>query len=347
MLKQVVKKILGQLGLRKKSGFPFVRRAYPYRPPAGPRRVLGADLLAPTTLAAGAPEPTGRIREVWKTIPGGHKWHHYFATYEEIFSQLGHRPLRMLEIGVYRGGSAKLWRQILPAGSVFVGIDIAPECKQFEDDAAGLHIRIGDQSDPTFLAQVVREFGPFDFILDDGSHYPAHMIASFRHLFLQGLKDPGIYLAEDCATNFWISHRDRGYTFVDLCKDLVDYQHAAYWDLPDEPFFRKGGTAQVPTKEDPASAPSSPRSVSATRSSRSISAGGRACPCPNICRAACFWFSGTLSSPSLPLPFPRNCSFAAHPLQAPPPFPGAVPMRSLLFLTIGALDPAHASPPLP
>ena len=29
----------------------------------------------------------------------------------------------------------------------------------------------------------MREYGPFDMILDDGSHFNEHMIYSFEHLF--------------------------------------------------------------------------------------------------------------------------------------------------------------------
>jgi len=49
------------------------------------------------------------------------KWWHYFGAYEEQFAALAQRsrertlerPLRILEMGVWRGGSLDLWRQYL------------------------------------------------------------------------------------------------------------------------------------------------------------------------------------------------------------------------------------------
>ena len=68
---------------------------------------------------------------------------------------------------------------------------------RFDDPANHRHVRIGSQDDSSFLSSIVREFGQFDVILDDGSHRPSHMNASFRHLFDQGLAAGGLYLAED------------------------------------------------------------------------------------------------------------------------------------------------------
>ena len=138
-----------------------------------------------------------------------------------------------------------MWREYLPTESIIVGIDIDPSCKQFEKEDENLYVRIGDQSNRAFLEDVVAEFGPFDFILDDGSHMCSHMIASFRHLFLAGLKEKGVYLVEDTHSNFWPSHRDTDYSFIDLAKDLVDMMHAHYWTNHSELNFRKDHRQQV------------------------------------------------------------------------------------------------------
>jgi len=151
----------------------------------------------------------------------------------------------MLEIGVYKGGSARMWRQYLHPQSIIVGLDINPACKAYEDQNKNLFIRIGDQADPEFLGKVVDEFGPFDLILDDGSHICSHMIASFNHLFLDGLTSPGVYLVEDTHTNFWESDRDQRYSFTDLSKDLVDLMHYHYFKNQSEALFLKDDPARV------------------------------------------------------------------------------------------------------
>ena len=221
----------------------FGKKRYRYRPPAGPRAHLGADFFAPRVLTADGQLPDDLphdLYSIWKEIPNAHKWLHYFRPYVSVVAPFAKQPIRMLEIGVYKGASVRMWREYLHPESVIVGLDIDEACKQYERPDENLHVRIGDQSDSS-VRRLVDEFGPFDLILDDGSHMSSHMVASFNHLFLEGLKSPGVYVVEDTHTNFWKGFRDRKYSFVDLCKDLVDFMHCHYVDHQSELFFRRSG----------------------------------------------------------------------------------------------------------
>ena len=138
------------------------------------------------------------LYKLWTTIPDGLKWSHYFPIYETIFGPIRTEPLRILEIGIWRGASLQLWRQYFEhPQTIIVGVDISPECARFDAPTDGVHVRIGSQADPEFLKRVVDEFGPFDLIIDDGSHHSSHIIASFNCLYADGLKDSGIYFVED------------------------------------------------------------------------------------------------------------------------------------------------------
>lgn len=218
-----------------------------YRAPTGPSTALAKGHFESIRRVCGneLDRPNGGIYEQWASVPGGHKWLHYFEAYDELLSGRRDRPIRMLEIGVYLGASLETWRKALPPGSVVVGIDIDPKCRQYDRPAENVHVRIGSQADAVFLAEVTREFGPFDVILDDGSHICSHMIASFDHLFLSALSDNGIYIAEDTQTNYWPEYRDQAYSFVDLCKDLVDVMHSHYALAHGEPAYRIGHAVQV------------------------------------------------------------------------------------------------------
>jgi hypothetical protein len=165
----------------------------------------------------------------WAVIPGGHKWTHYFSIYREIFGPRHTEPLRVLEIGVLGGASLKLWRQYFDhPETIIVGIDINPECIKFDAPDAGIHVRIGSQIDAAFLSRAVKEFGPFDLIIDDGSHLSSHIITSFNHLFADGLADSGIYFVEDLHANYWHPWRDSKRSFLDVCKELLEHMHAHY-----------------------------------------------------------------------------------------------------------------------
>lgn len=154
--------------------------------------------------------------EIWKAIPGGHKKYAYFALYDRLFAHLRGAQIKVLEIGIYKGASLKAWRRYLGEGATIIGIDVNKGCLAYDDPTQAIHVRIGSQADAIFLQDVVAEFGPFDIVLDDGSHQTAHQIESFKHLFTGGLKPGGIYFLEDINTSFWPSHRNGPYDVFDL-----------------------------------------------------------------------------------------------------------------------------------
>jgi hypothetical protein len=170
------------------------------------------------------------VYQLWKQHkPRAHKWTHYFDAYHAIFGLRRSQALRILEIGVFQGASLRLWRRYFHnPETVIVGIDIDPACARFDSSRENVHVRIGSQADAAFLATVTRDFGPFDIIIDDGSHQSSHMIASFNHLFAGALRDDGIYLVEDLHANYWEGYRDTRRSFLDLCKELMEFMHDHY-----------------------------------------------------------------------------------------------------------------------
>ena len=172
---------------------------------------------------------TDPLYMLWITTMGGHKWSQYFSIYREILGPLTGNAQRILEIGVHRGASLELWKQYFShPDTLIVGIDIDPNCLQFDSPNDKRHVRIGSQSDGKFLDGVVAEFGPFDLIIDDGSHMSSDVIASFNHLFASGLKDLGIYFVEDLHASYWAEWRNSKKSFLDVCAELIDHMHAHY-----------------------------------------------------------------------------------------------------------------------
>ncbi len=155
-----------------------------------------------------------------------HKWTHYFPIYERHFSRFVNRTTTFVEIGVSKGGSLQLWKRYLGPFAQIVGIDIDPSCKVLEEDQ--ISIRIGDQSNPRFLQQVIDEFGCPDVVLDDGSHKMNHIVASFEFLYPLMEKN-GVYLVEDLHTAYWAEfggglHEPN--SFIERCKTFIDELNA-------------------------------------------------------------------------------------------------------------------------
>jgi SAM-dependent methyltransferase len=173
-----------------------------------------------------------RDMSLWADFQGNserrviHKWKHYFPIYERHFAPFVNRSVNVLEIGCGDGGSLQMWKRYFGPHAQIVGIDIEPRCKNFEEDQ--IAVRIGSQDDPAFLAGVVAEFGPFDVVIDDGSHVQAHVAAAFTHLY-QGLSKNGVYLVEDLHTAYWPDFGGglgKPDTFIEIAKKLIDELNA-------------------------------------------------------------------------------------------------------------------------
>jgi hypothetical protein len=177
-----------------------------------------------------------KIEAIFATSSGGrliHKYSNYFEIYERYLAPLKDRTPAILEIGVQHGGSLLLWDSYFEGNATIYGMDILPECKKFE--SGNIRIFIGDQSDKAFLADVIRQIGKVDIIIDDGSHIPAHQIASFEALFYEVLAEDGVYICEDCHTSYWPRYGGglrRSGTFIEYAKRLCDQLNAWVADNP-------------------------------------------------------------------------------------------------------------------
>jgi|SRR5271166_4987453 len=169
-----------------------------------------------------------------------HKWPHYFPAYEWHFSRYINRPLTFIEIGCGAGGSLQMWKRYFGPHAQIVGVDSRPDCAAYQEDQ--IDIRIGDQSDLTFLSNLIDEFGAPDIVLDDGSHVMSQVVASFTYLYPRTGPD-GIYVVEDLHTAYWGEYggglRCAG-SFIELCKGLLDELNADWsrGELPPTDFTR-------------------------------------------------------------------------------------------------------------
>ena len=172
-------------------------------------------------------EPTGDLWEIHKDIPEVFKWHHYYTHYEEKLAPFRARPIKLLEIGVRFGGSIKLFKEYLHPDSLVVGIDIEERCTRYEKDR--MPIEIGDQADEEFLQEVIDKHGPFDVIIDDGSHLSHHQRISWQFLFREGLNPEGLYVVEDAYNSYFAEMTEGGTEpFMNTVKLLIDLMHMNY-----------------------------------------------------------------------------------------------------------------------
>lgn len=155
-----------------------------------------------------------------------HKWVHYFEIYHRHFERFRGKKITVVEFGVSQGGSLQMWREYFGKRARIYGIDINPECKQFEDRKT--KIFIGDQEDRDFLRSIAKEIGPIDVLIEDGGHTVGQQIATFEVLYPK-MRHDGVFLMEDLHTNYWPryggGYRREG-TFWEYAKALTDQLNA-------------------------------------------------------------------------------------------------------------------------
>jgi cephalosporin hydroxylase len=111
-----------------------------------------------------------------------HKWNHYFEVYDRHFSKYRNKDIVILEIGVSHGGSLQMWKDYFGDKAKIYGIDINPQCKEFEEE--NIKIFIGSQSDRNFLREVKAQIPPIDILIDDGGHTMVQQILVMKNYLI-------------------------------------------------------------------------------------------------------------------------------------------------------------------
>src|SRR4051812_3519050 len=170
------------------------------RPKSGSQRTTYRDRYAIAGLLAPLGLPLARIFFLFGSDKQSPNEHSYGAAYAGAFGRMRLRRIKLLEIGLLGGASLLAWRCYFPFATT-IGVDIEPK---FEMAGNRTRIYQGDQSSAADLDAVAAKEGPFDIIIDDGSHINAHQLFSFGHLFPH-LKEGGVYVIEDVQTSYWPS----------------------------------------------------------------------------------------------------------------------------------------------
>ena len=161
------------------------------------------------------------FNELFKEHTGDNilKWSNYGPIYDKHFTPFREQHINILEIGVLKGGSMRMWEKYFPKANIF-GIDINEECLQYQSDRT--KIFIGDQSDVSFLRNIKAKIPRIDILIDDGSHRAKDQKITFDEMYYHVSK-PGIYLIEDIELNYWPSKdKDKPDNFMTYMKSKID-----------------------------------------------------------------------------------------------------------------------------
>lgn len=158
------------------------------------------------------------------------KWK-IFYEYEDYFLKfINNRSIKILEIGVYRGESLKLWDSYFSNidDRVVLGIESDKSCP---NSIGKIKIYKGDQRNKSFLENVVKENGSFDIIIDDGSHWSIDQKAAFCYLY-DYINPSGIYIIEDIYSSYhkkWTDKCKSDELFIPYLKTKIDDLNSSWY----------------------------------------------------------------------------------------------------------------------
>ena len=178
---------------------------------------------------------------------------HYLEVYDLFLSRWTDKDIKLLEIGIHKGGSLQLWRDYFPRGTI-AGVDL--ELPPGFIPGERIQLFKGSQADTQFLSQVAKSIAPegFDIVIDDASHIGELSKTTFWHLFHHHLKPGGLYAIEDWGTGYFDDFPDgnkfdpkpsaldpfpcHSHGMVGFIKELVDEQAAGSIALGRKEQFR-------------------------------------------------------------------------------------------------------------
>jgi hypothetical protein len=120
--------------------------------------------------------------------------HNYTQNYNWLMAPYQETATHVLEVGVKKGGSIKLWREYFSADAMIYGIDIDKAVPTFPLDAHVKIITTSSNSKPA-MERALAKLG-FDVIVDDGRHTESAIKQTWDILWPR-LKGTGLYIVED------------------------------------------------------------------------------------------------------------------------------------------------------
>ena len=131
--------------------------------------------------------------------PGLWKWRHYFEAYEMQLRRFRNCDgCTLVEIGIYSGGSMRMWRWWLGEKANIIGIDLSNSTLVYDGNPEYGSPRIfaGDQGSKAFWQAFHEQVPSYDILIDDGGHAPQlqlpTLLAAWPHL-----APGGVYVCED------------------------------------------------------------------------------------------------------------------------------------------------------
>lgn len=132
--------------------------------------------------------------------------HSYLEIYQEILTKKKETAKNVLEIGINKGGSIKLWSDFFTNATIY-GLDVNDISEVIDCIKNKENIKLFNRYDAYnfefFYCNFLKKDIKFDLVLDDGPH-DLNSMKTFIKLYSQVLTNDGILIIEDVKSIDWI-----------------------------------------------------------------------------------------------------------------------------------------------
>ena len=160
--------------------------------------------------------------------------HGFLDVYQDHLAAHRYDVKKILEIGLFNGNSARLWREYFPNAEIYVldNLELPQSKRAYQELSETINIKVADQANRSDLKDAINLFGSdFDIIIDDGGHLMDQQQISLGFLFPH-LKPGGWYIVEDLHTSFMPNSGINAEGTNNTYKLLKDFQQTRDFKSP-------------------------------------------------------------------------------------------------------------------
>jgi hypothetical protein len=166
----------------------------------------------------------------------GENKHFYHLLYEKDFESIRFEPLKILEIGVYKGSSLQSWLEYFPNAEIYV-IDTFERISETDLNYILKNPRVKylKHSSTDFLIKE-KLFSwnvKFDIIIDDGLHTPLANLYTLQNI-IPFLKENGTYYIEDIFPIHIMSEDDLNFKWIKIEENKKNWSLSKFLMLLEE-----------------------------------------------------------------------------------------------------------------
>lgn len=131
--------------------------------------------------------------------------HSYLGLYQDLLNGKKETARNVLEVGIFNGGSIKLWSDFFINATIYALDIIDDNCiwDKLKNDEKIKIFSSTDAYDESIFNSIFLDGIRFDFMLDDGPHTLESM-KQFIKLYSKLMTDDGILIIEDVQSIDWI-----------------------------------------------------------------------------------------------------------------------------------------------